>query len=184
MVLRPLRMVFILVFAMLSMSAMAQISVTEAFGSLNYTVSGPDSPYIYGTGDFIQDSWITPGFNSVSEASLNLTYDSNTLGETLYMGVVLNGSTVGYFVINPGDTVTVVPTFDFTPVAAVGGGYTVQLMAVYGVDPGYGQVGLLADGVTSKITLVSTPEPGTFALLAGVSVCGLTVRRRKLATKH
>ncbi len=183
MVFKPLRVMFVIGLVLLSMSAMAQVSVTEVFGAPNYTVSGPDSPYIYNAGDYFQDSWSIPGFSSVSEASLNLTYDSNTLGETLYMGVVLNGSDVGNFVINPGDTGTVVPTFDFTPVAAVGGGFTVQLMALNSIDPGYGQVGLLYNDLTSTITLTSTPEPGSLALLAGVSVFGLATRRRKITSR-
>jgi hypothetical protein len=177
--------------------AFADISVVENFPTAgdaytsftngNGTIPpGGQTAYQWTTGDSVTSALFTdvpaPSINGLTE---NWTY-KNVLGpipET--WAVLVNGTQVGSESLVGcafcGSNFTLTDSLSFAPVAAVGGGYQVELLLENTIPPGDGSVAWLDGGTTTLNSSSATPEPSEFlpVVIGAVFISGLAWRRRR-----
>jgi len=163
----------ILVGSTLAFAASSALAVNVEFAPPDFVwfhPSGGATPnHIWVAGDYWGQQFTGTGLASATHIDLTLDYDDNILSQTLDMEVLLNGSTVGTFDINPGDIGSHTYPFDFSSVA--GPDYLLQVEATNTIDGGNGSVSIVTGDGLSVATLTDVPEASTW--MAGAIVVGL-----------
>jgi hypothetical protein len=109
--------------------------------------SGGATPnHIWVTGDYWAQNFNAIGIGAADAMALNLFIDDNSLnaGTALNMKVLLNGTQVGTFTLNPGVSGNTPFNFAFAPIA--GPNYRIQLEATNTIPPLQGSVSMSAGG--------------------------------------
>lgn len=140
------------------------------------------SDYMWTTGDYTKLLVSGTGLNSVGSFSNDFTI-YNLLNENLGVDAIINGTTVGHFTIlgcaycRTNQNLSV--SFNFAPVASVGGDYTISYVLTNTIAGGNGSIKFLAGG-TGTLGEGAVPEPASWALLlAGFGAVGYSMRRKQ-----
>jgi PEP-CTERM motif len=168
---------------MLSFAATQAFGVTLFFGAPDFTWNHPGGGatpnFIWTAGDSWSQNFTGTGLASASALTLNIFYDDNNLlsGNPLDMSVLINATTVGAFVINPGDASG---SYVFNFASILGPDYNIELLATNTINGGQGAVSMSDSGTDSNAVLSSsTPEPSTLCLIAGGLGALAALRRRR-----
>lgn len=175
------------------MASAGEVTVTEPFptagdaycsatnGCGTIPSGGPTAPQ-WTTGDYVLSSVFVLPTGFVTDLTADWSFE-NFLGDgnTETWFVYVNNVYVAFATLPDdsynGDIQTVTGTVTFDPIAAVGGGYQVELILQNTVPFGGGSVAWLDGGITGLSYAV--PEPASMLLLgSGVLFAGLL--RRKL----
>ena len=132
-------------------------------------------------GDMLSESFIDP-LPYVNQAAFDFAVPSNVLisGEEVDWDVVVNGTTIGSFIIPQGFTGTKSLDFSFAQIASIAGAYEVAFVVTNEVPGGYGSHSFAYAGeYPNSVELGYIPAPG--AILLGSIGVGIVswLRRRK-----
>lgn len=134
-------------------------------------------------GDLVSELFVDP-LPYVNRAAFDFAVPSNVLnsGAEVDWDVVINGTTIGSFIIPQGFTGTKSLDFSFTQIASVAGAYEVAFVVTNEVPGGYGSHSIAYDGqYPHSVELSYIPAPGAILLgTIGVGVVGWLRRRRTL----
>jgi len=183
------RIVLLAVLTMLAGTAFGG-PVTLYFGAPGFvwheSGSAGTANHIWTAGDYWEQTFSGTGLSSATTTTLNLFYDDNTLntGNSLDMSVSINGTTVGTFVVNPGDTGLKSYGYSFSSI--LGPSYDIKMIATNTIAGGAGSVSM-GDSNSSYVVLDNAsgvPEPATGGTLlaALVGLAALRLRSRKAGT--
>jgi hypothetical protein len=134
--------------------------------------SGLATPnHIWAAGDYWEQSFSTSNLED-NEFDFHLAYNDNSLGQTLNLEVLVNGTWIGEISIAPGQSGSDV-SFE---AMSIGPTYDIRLEALNTIPAGQNAVSLDTSGLsTASIALV--PEPGCLALVSA-GLAGLVVTMR------
>jgi hypothetical protein len=134
-------------------------------------------------GDMVSELFADP-LPYVNQAEFDFAVPNNVLnsGAEVDWDVVINGTTIGTFVIPEGFTGEKSLSFSFPKIANVGGAYDVAFIVTNEVPGGYGSHSIAYDGqYPHSVELSYIPAPGAILLgTIGVGVVGWLRRRRTL----
>ena len=134
-------------------------------------------------GDLVSELFADP-LPYVNQAKFDFAVPSNVLnsGAEVDWDVVINGTTIGNFVITEGFTGTKSLGFSFPKIASVGGIYDVAFIVTNEVSGGYGSHSIAYDGqYPHSVDLRYIPAPGAIVLGGiGLGVVNWLRRRRTL----
>jgi len=153
-------------------------SATNGTGTI--PASG-QSAYMWTAGDYITQTITGTGLSAVSGFSNAFSYWTN-LDADLTVAVLVNGTQVGSFTLNPCSNCDVADdeslSFSFAPISA-SGDYTISYVLQNTIAPGLGSIAFLDGGTGTLTGEGAVPEPATWALmLAGFGCVGFVMRRR------
>jgi hypothetical protein len=166
---------------MLSFAATQAYGVTLFFDAPDFTwnhpAGGATPNHIWNAGDSWSQNFTGTGLAVTSSMTLNIFYDDNSLasGNPLDISVLINGTTVGNFFINPGDASG---SYEFDFASILGPDYNIELLATNTINGGGGAVSMSDSGTDSNAVL-GTPEPSTLCLIAGGLGALAALRRRR-----
>ncbi|OHB62072.1 MAG: hypothetical protein A2168_08710 [Planctomycetes bacterium RBG_13_50_24] len=134
-------------------------------------------------GDMVNESFVDP-LPYVNQASFDFAVPNNVLnsGAEVDWDVVINGTTIGSFIIPQGFTGTKNLDFSFAQIASVAGAYEVAFVVTNEVPSGYGSHSFAYDGkYPHSVELSYIPAPGAILLGSiGVGFVSWLRRRRTL----
>ena len=134
-------------------------------------------------GDMVSESFVDP-LPYVNQAAFDFAVPNNVLnsGAEVDWDVVINGTTIGNFIIPQGFTGTKSLDFNFAKIASVAGAYDVAFMVTNEVPGGYGSHSIAYDGeYPHSVELSYIPAPGAILLGSiGIGVVSWLRRRRTL----
>lgn len=162
----------------------AYCSATNGCGNIP---AGGQTAFMWTTGDFVISSiFMNVPSNTVTDITANWSYqDFLGGGNTETWFALVNGIAVAQATLPDdkfnGDILTVTGTVNFAAIAAVAGGYQVELVLQNTVPTGGGSAAWLDGGITGlSYNTTTVPEPGSMMLL-GTGVIGVAgLLRRKL----
>jgi hypothetical protein len=143
--------------------------------------SGGQSQFMWTTGDYVSQTVNGTALNSVDSLSYNFSYQNYLGGNTLTVGLLINGIQVDSFVAPDvgfsGNYFSATDTVSFSPIP--GGGTYALSMVLENTIPGGGGSIAFADGGNWTLGATAVPEPATMLLL-GFGLAGVAGVRRKV----